>query len=180
MADLPNPNASSDRGNSDNGPKVDLSGIKKKRGRPPGSGKTGNNDAPKSGAGRESAAPDAALDAGFLADAVCYLFETCDELLARKALGRIQKLFPDKIAEFEELQKQAGLTERDLGLVRKCVLRIAAKYDVVAKFAPEILLIGLGAQYCLRQSRVFARISDLERKVLGAKNITPTVEPAKS
>lgn len=147
-------NAAGNAGDSGSVPRIDLSGVKRGPGRPRKDGQpAGSGNAPKSSSPRPLPQVDSA-DAEFLADAVITIWECGDELLHTQLLRRIREAMPDKVDDFIKLQNQVRLGGRDKDLARKALLRLAQKYQFLARFAPEILLLGLFAQYSVRQLRL--------------------------
>lgn len=138
--------------------KVDLSGVEK---RGPGRPKGSTNKNPDAGGSSKRSEADTSADAEFLADALVTIFEIGDEILQRRLLEKIRQVVPEKAEEFRTLQNQVRLNEKDTALIRKCVARIAAKYALLAKFAPEILLLGVFAQYGFRQIRMIKFVEEM-------------------
>jgi hypothetical protein len=140
-------------GDSPDSGKIDLSGVTRRGpGRPPGSGKkTAENPAPR----KPSPEPVSLADAEFVAETFVSIIEIGDELLQNRLLAIIAKQVPAKTEEFQELQKAVRFGARDKDLVKRCLIRIAQKYAFLGRFAPELLLLGVLAQYGLRQARLF-------------------------
>jgi hypothetical protein len=166
-----NPTAGGKSGDSTAIPAVNLAGIKRGRGRPPGSGKK-TPDAAQPGKGSENAS---LADAEFLADAVVAIVETGDEVLQNALMRKLSAAIPAKAGEFAELQDEIRLGAKDKDLIRKCVVRIAQKYALVTKFAPEILLLGVLAQYGLRQARL---VRFVENAIVTAQKTPRPANPA--
>lgn len=175
MAGESTQNPAGSESDSNGVPHVNLAGIKRGPGRPRKDGQpSGSGDTKKSAAARAPVQVDSA-DAEFLADAVITVWESGDELLHTVLLKKIRAAIPDKVDEFIELQNAVRLGTKDKELARKALMRIAQKYQFLAKFAPEILLLGLFAQYGARQLRV---IKLVETMTSAAENRPKKVVPA--
>lgn len=158
------------------GGSVDLSAVKRKRGRPPGSKTKSVSDAPKSEPG---GAQSATIDSRFLSDTAVCLLEIVDEVSAKVLTQRIRKVAPDKAEAFAELYAEVGLNEKDKRLVGMSVEAIARKYSMLAKFGPEVLLVAALSQYGLRQAKLYQFVNAVaaERKEKPAEK---PQEPAKN
>jgi hypothetical protein len=157
------------------GGSLDLSAVKRKRGRPPGSKTKPNPDAPKSESG---GAPSATGDAKFLGDTAVCLLEIVDEISAKVLTQRIQKIAPDKAAAFAELYAEVGLNDKDKRLVGMSVEAIARKYTLLAKFGPEVLLVAALSQYGLRQAKLYQFVAKIGEERKAEKQVQP--EPSKN
>lgn len=141
------------------GKRLDLSGVKRGPGRPPGSGtKAKGPDTPKPQSGGTN---DSKADAVFLADTVICLLEITDDISRRMLVRKVREFAPERAEEFQNLWTDCGLNEKDKRLTRMSVDRIAQKYGWLARFAPELLLLATLTQYGLRQARLHALIDDI-------------------
>src|SRR4051812_14423229 len=140
-------------GNSMDGGTVDLSAVKRGRGRPPGSkSKTApNSNAPKSA---PAGVPVSDADAAFLSESCVLLLETGDEVIAKSLANRLAAACPERGDDFMRLHSQVGLNEKDKGMLRVSVAALVRKYAVLGRFGPEILLFVFVVQYGLRQVKL--------------------------
>jgi hypothetical protein len=161
---------------SSDGGSVDLSAVKRKRGRPPGSGnKTKSSiDTPKS---ESRSADTSTIDSRFLGDTAVCLLEIVDEVSAKVLRSKIQKAAPDKLEAFIELQSEVGLNEKDKKLVGMSVEAIARKYTLLSKFGPEVLLFAAVSQYGLRQERLHQFVAQIAADRAKEKKSEPAKEP---
>lgn len=142
------------------GGSVDLGAVKRKRGRPPGSG---NKTKPsiESAKSESRGADTSTIDSRFLGDTAVCLLEIVDEVSARVLRNKIQKAAPDKLEAFVQLQAEVGLNDKDKKLVNLSVEAIARKYTLLSKFGPEVLLFASLSQYGLRQARLHQFVAQI-------------------
>jgi hypothetical protein len=153
---------------------LDLSAVKRKRGRPPGTKTKPSNDTPKSeprGAGASE------VDAAFLGDTAVCLLEIVDEVSAKVLTARIRKVAPDKAEAFAELYAEVGLNDKDKRLVGLSVNAIARKYTLLAKFGPEVLLVAALSQYGLRQAKLHQFVAQVAAERAKEKTVQPEAKP---
>lgn len=145
---------------ADDGGSVDLSEVKRKRGRPPGSKTktTVSIDAQKSAPRNENAST---IDSRFLGETAITLLEIVDEVSAKVLTAKIKKVAPEKLDAFIELHSEVGLNDKDKKLVGMSVEAIARKYTLLARFGPEVLLVACLSQYGLRQARLHQFVSQI-------------------
>lgn len=142
------------------GGKVDLSQIKRGRGRPPGS-KSKAPDSPKSTQSVPERENTAKADAAFLAETGVTIFEIVDELSAKSLVRKIQKFAPHRAEDFRKAYEDCGLNAKDKHLTRLSLNAIAQKYSILGKFGPELCLMTVMAQYGVRQLKLHAMVNEL-------------------
>jgi hypothetical protein len=147
---------------------VDLSQVKRGRGRPPGS----KNKTPTSDTAKSSApfTPLSDADAEFISEAVVNLLECGDEILARTLEQKLSNAIPEKLPDFRQLRQSVGLNEKDKKVLRSSVTALVKKYGVLGRFGPEILLIVFLGQYSYRQLQLMKFV---EGEVKAAKKEKP-------
>lgn len=163
------------------GERVDLSSVKKRIGRPPGpnyptdprkKSHHGPNEAKKPVA---TGTADPSVDAAFLSEAIVLLFETGDEIIARTLALKIESVAPDQSGAFMALRQTVGLNDKDKTMLRAVCLAIIKKYNILARFGPEILLLVWMVQYGYRQMKLAQFVNDLaeERKKIKKVPVEP-------
>ena len=176
MAEEQNPVSNSNE--SDGGSNIPLvtGETKRGRGRPPGS-KTKNKPVdlgiekevyspkPESGDNLESSQ--------FIGEAFVSGLELVESFVHSNCAKKIGKVYPEKLGEFRDMAEKSGLQPKDKELAQKCAAKIASKYDVLLKHAPEFVLGAFLVQYSLRQ---VALIRFVENVTKNARPVQPIVE----
>ncbi len=154
--------------------------AKRGRGRPPGSkgkGKPidlGNEKETYSAPVSDS---DSMESAEFIGEAFVGGLELVESFVHSSCAKKIGKVYPDKLAEFDEMASKSGLQPKDKELAKKCAAKIASKYDMLLKHAPEFVLGAFLVQYSLRQ---VALIRFVEKVTKQTPNVNEVVIPAKT
>lgn len=147
---------------------------KGKRGRPPGSK---NRDTPlDTGSTNEtrsvsSKGVNAAESAAFIGKGFVALVELGETFIHTAAINKIERKYPSKLGEFKEMAKSIALTSKDAELMQECATAIAAKYDVLTRFGPEVVLAVTMTQYGMRQMSLLRFAENVTKE---KKQETPT------
>ncbi len=138
--------------------------LKRGRGRPPGSKGSGLGG-PKLAAPAPGAAPKVGpvVDTSFVQETAVSVLEIVDEGLAAIVTNRARRIMPpEHLATFLAMVEENKWDDGELILVKKSVGQIAAKYDWLNKYGPELLLVILLGQHGLKQARLMALVSRQE------------------
>lgn len=150
----------------------------KKRGRPPGSKNSGTPIITGASAkSRAVSAPsvDQVEAAKFIGLGFVSLLELFESFVHSNGAKKVEKKMPDKLAEFRMMCEEVGLQAKEKDLIQDTVTRIAARYEFMTKYAPELVLGVTLAQYGVRQMSL---MSFVERVTKETKEIKIEDKPA--
>lgn len=165
---------------SGNAPGIVIENGPKKRGRPPGSKNSGTPiNTGTTTKSRTNSAPnlDQIEAAKFIGLGFVSLLELFESFVHSNGAKKIEKKMPEKMAEFRTMCEEVGLQAKEKDLIQDTVTRIAARYEFMTKYAPELVLGVTLAQYGVRQMSL---LSFVERMTKETKEVKVSEVPAKA
>lgn len=100
-----------------------------------------------------------------------------DGILCRRIALKAKRLgCDDQLAE--EFWRTAGMTKSEAEVISKSTSAIFARHEILARYAPEIMLGCVVTAYGVRMVTVIKRLDDIEQKQLKSRNHEPA-SPAK-
>lgn len=166
---------------SNSGPGITISETPRKRGRPPGSKNSGTpidtGHTTKSRV-KVDPTPDTLEAAKFIGVGFVSLLELFESFVHSNGAKKIEKKMPDKLAEFRMMCEEVGLQAKEKDLIQDTVQRIAARYEFMTKYAPELVLGVTLAQYGVRQMSLLSFVDKMTKEVKEVKLETVAVKSA--
>ncbi len=151
---------------SGNGPGFAIGDAPRKRGRPPGSKNSGtpiNTGVTAKSRVKVDPSPDTLEAAKFIGVGFVSLLELFESFVHSNGAKKIEKKMPDKLAEFRMMCEEVGLQAKEKDLIQDTVQRIAARYEFMTKYAPELVLGVTLAQYGVRQMSLMSFVDKVTK-----------------
>lgn len=162
-------------GETSNGLRIETG---KKRGRPPGSKNSGTPLVTGTSTKSRVISPpsiDQIEAAKFIGLGFVSLLELFESFVHSNGAKKVEKKMPDKLAEFRMMCEEVRLQAKEKDLIQDTITRIAARYEFMTKYAPELVLGVTLAQYGVRQMSL---MSFAERVTKETKEIKVEEKPA--
>jgi hypothetical protein len=131
----------------------------RKRGRPPGK----KNSAPtqtQSTSPKNSPQTDRTEEATIIGNCGVMLWQLAENLLHNQLQKKLRGQTQLENA-FTEVSTKAALTKPEADMVRDALTKIAARYDITTKHAPEVALIMVAASYGVRQMQLVKFVKEI-------------------